>query len=732
MQPRGTKIRWVQVGTEELMPRATRRIKFTDDLMKREVFKLPDPFAAVHVYASSEPYAAPVLSLATPIVRNTLNPYWSASFEFEADDNTKILVRVHDNSKYKKRDQGFLGEVTIHCGDVLPSSRTGMVNLQRDLSKSSENIAVQGKLIIPGALSPGVGPANNYGQQQQQFGSQNDDALDAVDMESQAPPVPALPAGLGVPRLSASGSSRSNSPGGSRVRPGSSGRSSSGGSTSTVRPAVATVVENEAPLPTGWEMRKAPDGRVYFVDHANRTTTWVDPRPKPAVAPASDVIAVAPVVLEVAKLSVTEEQLGPLPSGWEVRSTPGGKKYWVDHNTKTTTWDDPRMPSIGDGGDQSKRDFRRKLVYFRSQPAQRVATGECRLNVRREHLFEDAYAEIMRYSPSDLRKRLMISFSGEEGLDYGGVSREFFFLLSHAIFDPSFALFENTNKGNYTLQISPNSGVNPEHLSYFRFIGRAVGLAIFHRRFLDAHFAPSIYKLALGKPVGVPEMALIDADLHQSLTWMAENDITDAGLENDFVDEYDNFGMTEIVPLKPGGADIKVTEANKMEYIHLLCKHRLEGRIEEQVKAFRHGLHEVVSAEALAIFDERELELLIGGLSDVDVDDWKKNTDYRGYAATDQVVMWFWETLQSWPMEKRSRLLQFTTGTSRTPVNGFRDLQGSDGPRKFTIEMAGAADALPKTHTCFNRLDLPPYATRENLEYKLVYAMEETAGFSQE
>lgn len=163
--------------------------------------------------------------------------------------------------------------------------------------------------------------------------------------------------------------------------------------------------------------------------------------------------------------------------------------------------------------------------------------------------------------------------------------------------------------------------------------------------------------------MGVAEMALIDADLHQSLNWMAcvplptptspgheahhahvcsENDITDAGLENDFIDEYDNFGVMETVELKPGGASIQVTEENKMEYIHLLCKHRLEGRVEEQVRAFRQGLHEVVPAEALAIFDERELEvsairglkwryvddcvaqLLIGGLSDVDVDDWKK------------------------------------------------------------------------------------------------------------
>lgn len=182
-------------------------------------------------------------------------------------------------------------------------------------------------------------------------------------------------------------------------------------------------------------------------------------------------------------------------------------------------------------------------------------------------------------------------------------------MLSHAIFDPSYCLFENTNKGNYTLAFNPNSGVNPEHLDYFNFIGRCVGLAIFHRRFLDAHFAPSIYKLVLNLPVGVEEMALIDADLHQSLQWMAENDISEAGLENDFVDEFDSFGRIETIELKPGGANIPVTEENKHEYIKLLCEHRLKGRVEEQVKAFKAGLYQIVPYEQLKIFDERELEV---------------------------------------------------------------------------------------------------------------------------
>lgn len=105
-------------------------------------------------------------------------------------------------------------------------------------------------------------------------------------------------------------------------------------------------------------------------------------------------------------------------------------------------------------------------------------------------------------------------------------------------------------------------------------------------------------------------------------------------------------------------------------------------------------------------------------------DDWTKFTDYRGYEKTDQVIEWFWQCIRSWPAERKSRLLQFTTGTSRVPVNGFKDLQGSDGPRRFTIEKSGDPQGLPRSHTCFNRLDLPPYQDYESLESKLLFAIE--------
>lgn len=355
-----------------------------------------------------------------------------------------------------------------------------------------------------------------------------------------------------------------NSPTLSDTQPSPSQTPAAGASQANAAQMVATgaTTAGTGELPAGWEQRHTPEGRAYFVDHNTRTTTWVDPRRQQYIrmygqnATGNSTIQQQPV-----------SQLGPLPSGWEMRLTNTARVYFVDHNTKTTTWDDPRLPSSLDQNvPQYKRDFRRKLIYFRSQPALRILSGQCHVKVRRTHVFEDSYAEIMRQSPNDLKKRLMIKFDGEDGLDYGGVSREFFFVLSHEMFNPFYCLFEYSAHDNYTLQINPHSGINPEHLGYFKFIGRVVGLAIFHRRFLDAFFIGAFYKMILKKKVALVDMEGVDAEFHRTLSWTMENDITDV-IYSTFSVEDERFGEKVTVDLKPGGKDIEVTNENKKEYV---------------------------------------------------------------------------------------------------------------------------------------------------------------------
>lgn len=114
----------------------------------------------------------------------------------------------------------------------------------------------------------------------------------------------------------------------------------------------------------------------------------------------------------------------------------------------------------------------------------------------------------------------MVRFVGEEGLDYGGLAREWFFLLSHEMLNPNYCLFEYAASGNYTMSINPNSGVNPEHLSYFQFIGRVIGLAVFHNKFIDCGFALPFYKQMLGKPIVLDDLESMDPEFHKSMHWI--------------------------------------------------------------------------------------------------------------------------------------------------------------------------------------------------------------------
>uniref|UniRef100_H2YXU3 HECT-type E3 ubiquitin transferase n=1 Tax=Ciona savignyi TaxID=51511 RepID=H2YXU3_CIOSA len=155
-------------------------------------------------------------------------------------------------------------------------------------------------------------------------------------------------------------------------------------------------------------------------------------------------------------------------------------------------------------------------------------------------------------------------------------------------------------------------------------------------------------------------------------------------------------------------------------------------QMEKQTKGFLDGFNEVVPLQWLQYFDERELELMLCGMQEFDVDDWNRHTIYRNYTRNSKQVVWFWQYIHEIDNEKRARLLQFVSGTCRIPVGGFAELLGSNGPQKFCIEKVGKETWLPRSHTCFNRLDLPPYKSYEQLREKLTMAIEETEGFGQE
>ncbi|XP_078408049.1 E3 ubiquitin-protein ligase NEDD4-like isoform X2 [Cetorhinus maximus] len=473
-------------------------------------------------------------------------------------------------------------------------------------------------------------------------------------------------------------------------------------------------------LPPGWEMRIAPNGRPFFIDHNNRTTTWEDPRLK------------YPVHLR-GKASLDPNDLGPLPPGWEERIHLDGRSFFIDHNTKITQWEDPRLqnPAITGPAVPYSREFKQKYDYFRKKlkkPADIPNRFEMKLH--RGNILEESYRRIMSLKrPDVLKARLWIEFESEKGLDYGGVAREWFFLLSKEMFNPYYGLFEYSATDNYTLQINPNSGLcNEDHLSYFKFIGRVAGMAVHHGKLLDGFFIRPFYKMMLAKSITLKDMESVDGEYFNSLKWILENDPTELDLR--FCIDEENFGQTYQVDLKPNGSDMVVTNENKREYIDLVIQWRFVNRVQKQMNAFMEGFTELIPIDLIKIFDENELELLMCGLGDVDVNDWRQHTVYKNnYCTNHPVIQWFWKAVLLMDAEKRIRLLQFVTGTSRVPMNGFAELYGSNGPQLFTIEQWGTPEKLPRAHTCFNRLDLPPYESFEDLREKLLMAVENAEGF---
>ncbi|KAI0607004.1 HUL4 Ubiquitin-protein ligase [Pyrenophora tritici-repentis] len=374
----------------------------------------------------------------------------------------------------------------------------------------------------------------------------------------------------------------------------------------------------------------------------------------------------------------------------------------------------------------NKRNYFNRKLHSRG-PDRHHVHPPLQLSVRRDQVFLDSFKSLYFKSADEMKYgKLSIRFHGEEGVDAGGVTREWFQSISRQMFNADYALFVPVASDRTTFHPNRLSSINPEHLMFFKFIGRIIGKALYEGRVLDCHFSRAVYKQIMGKQVSLKDMETLDLEYYKSLEWMIHNEITDIITET-FSVEVEAFGEMQTVDLIENGRNIPVTEDNKHEYVRLITEHRLTGAVHEQLENFLKGFHDIVPAELVSIFSEQELELLISGLPDINVDDWKNNTEYHNYTAASPQIQWFWRAVRTFEKEEQAKLLQFVTGTSKVPLNGFKELEGMNGFSKFNIHRDyGSKDRLPSSHTCFNQLDLPEYETYEDLRKALYTAM--TAG----
>jgi hypothetical protein len=379
--------------------------------------------------------------------------------------------------------------------------------------------------------------------------------------------------------------------------------------------------------------------------------------------------------------------------------------------------------------DNKRRYFREKLKKINEEGL----GNAIKLSVRRSEVFMDSYYQLRHRSAEEMRGKLSVQFTGEEGVDAGGLVREWFGILAREIFNPNYALFRTAGGKASTFHPNPMSTVNPDHLSFFQFCGRIVGKAIFDDQRLDAYFTRSFYKHMLNSPVTWMDFEVEDPEYYRQLQWILSTDLSSSseGLsvsENlSFSVDVDEFGHIRSEELIPGGFAVPVTQENKKDFVRLVCEFKMTTSITPQVNSFMKGFHELIPADLIgSLFDDKELELLISGLPAINLSDLKANTEYVNYSQSSPQIQWFWNLLEEeFTQEQLAWLLQFVTGSTQVPLEGFKALVGMRGPQRFSIHKAYGSHRLPTAHTCFNQLDLPEYENPQQLKEKLLKAVTE-------
>ena len=342
------------------------------------------------------------------------------------------------------------------------------------------------------------------------------------------------------------------------------------------------------------------------------------------------------------------------------------------------------------------------------------------LNIRRDHLIEDALNELEK-NRANLQNELKIKFVGEQGVDQGGVRKEFFILVIRQIFDPNYGMFNYNEKtrlfwfNHYSFE--PNIK--------YELIGTIFGLAIYNGTILDVKLPISIYKKLLGIKPTFEDLKECDMELYNNLNYILKQDNPklEEELDSNFTVIDDKFGEKIEIPLKPGGDKIMINNSNKEEYVELYTDWYFNKSIDGYFRSFEKGFYKVFNKSLTKILTPNELELILCGTQILDFHELKIAAQYEEYDKNSETIKYFWEILFDFNEEEKKKFLSFVTGCDRAPIDGL-------GSLSITITNGGNdLNQLPTAHTCFNNLILPDYKNKEKMKKALLTAINYSEGF---
>ena len=356
------------------------------------------------------------------------------------------------------------------------------------------------------------------------------------------------------------------------------------------------------------------------------------------------------------------------------------------------------------------------------------------LRIDRETFLSDSLSQVMQSSSARLRAGLAVEYVGEDGVDRGGLGRDWFSQLALEIFSPANELFKLVENGKNIYRIQPSvNGKEENRKSVFRAIGRIVALSIHHKSPLGVQLPLTMWRQVLSvSTILKQDVEFDDPILLRSLNSLLDTDLSSeqgraisSGLTMSFFD-----GSAEL-PLVQGGSNIPVSENNKFEYVGAVLIQTFQKSIQKELAAFTIGFTDIIPLHLIRDFlTPKDLNYLLQGESYIEVKNLEQNCILIRFIPESPQIVWFWEILRDetlFTQEKLRELLRFVTGDGSVPLGGFKNLRN---PFKISLWKHEAPDVLlPTSGTCFFTLHLPEYSSKTILQQKLIQSIESNSGF---
>ena len=337
------------------------------------------------------------------------------------------------------------------------------------------------------------------------------------------------------------------------------------------------------------------------------------------------------------------------------------------------------------------------------------------ININRDKLIESSIEEL---SKVNLYREIKVKFKGEEEGDAGGIMREWLTSLFKEFQKPENKLFTKADTSDFSLKIYNYKNYDKNKLKIFDFIGKIFVIALLNDLTINSCFNIYIYKIILDEPVEIEDLVFIDTEIYHSIKKLQNlNDFSN--LELYFAEnEKDENGNINNVNLILEGSNIPVTKENMLYYFQKKIEY-IMNKDKIYINHIKKSIFSYIPESLIKIFSANELELILNGTPFIDVSDWIENTIYEGYSPSDDIIIKFWNIVKNLPQEKLSRLLQFSTGSTRVPVGGFKSLQSNRGKISpfsiYKVEYEEGKRNYIKARTCFNRINLPNFPNEEKL-----------------